>query len=86
MSYRIVLLPLQKMTESSMRQPRLEKALSCKPGEGFDELAGYLAFSANHEENRRPQMILDHILDRIEALLGTWTRARHIRATQSLQN
>ena len=41
-------------------------------GEDFDEFAGYLAFNANHEGNRRRQLILDHILDRIEAVLGTW--------------
>ena len=42
-------------------------------GEDFDEFAGYLAFNANHEENWRYQRILDHILDHIEAVLGTWS-------------
>lgn len=38
-------------------------------GEDLDEFAGCLAFNANREENRRRQ----RILDRIEAVLGTWS-------------
>ena len=41
-------------------------------GEYLDDFAGYLAFDVNHEENRRRQRGLDRVLDRVEAVLGTW--------------
>lgn len=42
-------------------------------GEDLDDFAGYLAFEANHEENRMRQRVLDRVLGRVEAVLGTWS-------------
>jgi hypothetical protein len=41
-------------------------------GEDLEDFAGYLEFNINHEEDRKRQRILDQVLDRVEAVLGTW--------------
>jgi hypothetical protein len=41
-------------------------------GEDLEDFAGYLEFNINHEEDRKRQQILHQVLDRVEAVLGTW--------------
>jgi hypothetical protein len=38
----------------------------------LEDFAGYLEFNINHEEDRKRQQILHQVLDRVEAVLGTW--------------